>query len=932
MNKSLIILGAWLILHTSLAGGPGSGAPGTSPVSTVAPLSMRCEYQRDPLGIEAQHPRLSWEVKATVESARARTQTAYQIAVASSRGQLVNDVPDMWDSGKIQSDETLGIHYSGKPLLSGERYWWKVRVWDQEGVASAWSEPALWSMGLLNRTDWGGGWIGAPAAGFAAPMFRKEWRLREKPLRAMAYFSGLGYGELYLNGAKVGDHMLDPGFTDYTKRTLYVPYDVTEQLTAGTNAVGIILGNGWYWMPTPDIWDFQKASWRDNPRAIMRLEVEYPDGTKESLVTDRSWKWATGAILFNCLRGGETIDLRADQPGWDRAGFNDSSWRDAVELPGPAGALVAQQHTPIRKLREIKPVKLTQPKPGVFVFDLGEHISGWPRYHKRPGHGLKVTLSSNEKLSKDGTVDMVDLAEMTLGRYQTNIMVGGAGTYEPRFTLHGFRYVQMDTQQRAAFGGPITNVSLEDIVGVEARSDLPTVGGFTSSDEDLNAVYRLLLRAALGNLVGIGTDCPSREKLGWTYDGLVALQAAAHEHDVGRLASKWVDDMRDAQEPGGNIPRIVPTGGWGKLKQDGAMGRNDPWWGSAIIRTPWFLYLHQGDRRGLETAYPAMKRYVDFIGTTAVDGLLRWQLGDWLAQSADPVEAVGYYQATRSVAPVPLVSTAAWFHAAEIMSKAAATLGETADVRKYQELVQRIRTDFNRHFLDSSGKLLVKNDQTSPALALALGLAPEQHREEILQQLVADIAARDGHMATGIVGTRFLPYALAGSGRADLAVSTLTVDGFPGFLHMVRQGGTTVWEDWRGQYALNHSGLASPALWLFEGLAGIRPDPTKPGFKRIVIKPAFVGKPEWVEAWHESPRGRIAVRRETNNGRINLSVTVPANCTAEVYLPGEDVSQVTESGKPIAEAVAVRFLRKEDKMIVLETDSGQYLFSSVVVN
>lgn len=927
------ILGAWLSLAASLlmAERPTLGTEAAGKACGIAPVKLRCEYRRDPLGVDVRDPRLSWELEAAAKSGRGLRQIAYRIIVSSSPGKLAGGAGDLCDTGRIESDETLGIPYRGKPLASRERCWWKVKVWDQDGRESGWSSPASWTMGLLDPGDWGGQWIGAPEAGFSAPMCRKEWTLREKPVRATAYFCGLGYGELYLNGRKVGDHVLDPGFTDYTKRALYVPHDVSGQLVAGANAIGILLGNGWYWMPTPDIWDFQKASWRGFPRAILQLDVEYVDGSRESLVTDGSWKWATGPVAFNCLRGGETIDLREAPSRWEHPGFDDASWRRAEVLPAPAGRLVAQRHPPIRAVREIPPVKLTQPRPGVFVYDLGEHISGWPRYHKRPGHGIKVTLSCNEKLAADGTVDMGELSEYTFGRYQTDIMVGRANlTYEPRFTLHGFRYLQLESSQRLPSGGAITNVAPGDIVGIEVRSDLPTIGGFSSSDENLNAVYRLLLRAALGNLAGMGTDCPSREKLGWAYDGFVAMQAAAHEYDMGLLCGKWLEDMRDAQEPGGNVPRIVPTGGWGKMKSDGSMGRNDPWWGSSIVSAPWFLYLREGDRRALESAYPAMRRYVDFLTGTAKDGLLHWQLGDWLAGSAEPADAVGYYDATKSRAPVALVATAAWYHSADIMTRAATVLGEDADAGRYRELAHRIRGEFNRHFLTSDGRLAVEEGQTSPSLALALGLAPERHRGTILQQLVAGIEKRGGHLATGIVGTRFLPFALAENGRADLAVSALTAEGFPGFLHMIRNGATAVWEDWRGQGALNHAGLASPARWLYEGLAGIRPDEAAPGFKRIIFKPAPVEKPEWAEAWHRSPRGRIAVRRETKGGRFTLNVTVPPNCTGEVHLPAADVGQVTESGKPVRAAEGVRLLRHEGKTLVLEIGSGDYHFASPI--
>ena len=900
--------------------------------SRVAPSNLRCEYRTEPLAVDSMAPRLSWELGASAAAQRNLGQLAYRIFVASDRAVLDGGKGDLWDTGRVESDETLGISYAGRKMTSRVRCWWKVKVWDKQGAESEWSAPSSWTMGLLAADDWGGKWIGAPEAGFAAPMFRREWKLRAKPVRATAFFCGLGYGELYLNGRKVGDHVLDPGFTDYTKRTLYVTHDVTTHMSEGANAVGIVLGNGWYWMPTPDLWDFHKASWRDFPRAILQLDVEFSDGTRESLVTDGSWLWTTSPVLFNCLRGGETIDLRPSEAGWQKPAFDDSSWRRAVVLPAPAGRLVAQRHPPVRAVREIPPVKLTQPRPGVFVYDLGKYISGWPRYHKRTGHGLKVTLSCNEKLGVDGTVDMGELSEMTFGRYQTDIMVGPANlTYEPRFTLHGFRYVQLESSQRTPAGTPISNVMPGDLVAVEVRSDLRAVGGFVSSDANLNAIYQLLEQTALSNLVGIGTDCPSREKLGWTYDGFVAMQAAANTYEVGVLCSKWVDDMRDAQESGGNVPRIVPTGGWGRMKADGSMGRNDPWWGCSLVRAPWFLYVRQGDRRGLEAAYPAMKRYVDFISSTAKDGLLYWQLGDWLASSAEPPSVVVSSESVRSRAPVPLVSTAAWYHAADILARAAEVLGHVADADRYRALAHHIRDDFNRHFLDSAGRLAGERDQTSLALMLALNLAPEQHRAAILQQLVADLTARGGHLCTGIVGTRFLLEALAENGEAALAVRALTVDGFPGYLHMIRNGATTVWEDWRGQFALNHAGLCSPASWLFEGLAGIRPDPNFPGFKRIIIKPAAVADPEWVEAWHQSPRGRVAVRRETKAGRITVSVNVPPGCTAEVHVPGVDISHVTEGEKPVGEALGVRFLRQQGKAAVFETGSGEYQFAGVVL-
>jgi len=928
MKPGIRGLGRIAAVLASMAIGAACALTQVAVAADVQPVNPRCEYLVNPLAISVTDPCLSWELQAADPAKRGLRQSAYRVIVAGSREILARNEGDLWDSGKVLSDRSVGIVYAGKPLASRQRCCWKVMVWDQDGQASPWGAAALWTMALLQASDWRAQWIGAPEAELAAPYLRTQWTLPQQPVRATAYFCGLGYGELYINGRKVGNHVLDPGFTDYTERVLYVAHDVTDQLTAGENAVGILLGNGWFRLPTPDLWGFHKAIWRGSPRALLQLEVEYADGSRATLVTSDAWKWALSPIIFNCVRAGEVIDVQEDRPGWDKPKFDDAGWRAVSVLPAPLGKLVAQQHPPIRAVREIRPLTLTQPKPGIFVYDLGEYISGWPRYHKRKNHGEKVTLTCGERLDTDGTLTTRVAAGYTYGNYQTEIAVGKPATYEPRFTYHGYRYVQLDCGKPSRFKGDPGQPTLDDLVGVVVRSDLPPAGGFTSSDETLNAVKRLLLNGAITGVMGsMGSD-PSREKLNWMCDGIIVTYATAHDFDVLPLCRKWVNDMLDAQDSSGQIHRFAP---WPHATDWATADPlpTDPWWGSDVASAPWFLYCHYGDRRTLRHAYPAMKRFLDRLTRSAQDGLIRFRYGDWLARTAD--EPKGGVAQNNSRAPVPLVGTAGWYYMADLVARIADTLGEKDDAAEYRKLADRIRETFIGKFIDRDGRLPTDDDQTAPSLALALGLAPAEHRQTIVRQLVDNVTVRrSGHLNTGFVGLRFLPRVLTDNGRADVAVRALTIDGFPGYVNMIRHGATTTWEDWRGDEVLIHPGLTAPCRWLYEGLAGIQTDPAAPGFKRMIFKPAVVEKPEVVEAWHQSPYGRIAVRREIKEGRFTLVVDVPPNATAEVHVPAADAANVTEGGKPVREVAGIKLLRQDGNLSVFEIGSGRYQFAAML--
>ena len=925
---------------------------------SLKPVDIRCESRTDPMGIDVGRPRLSWTLLPTDDRLRGLRQNAYRVQVASSAAKLAAGQADVWDSGQVHSDQSVGVMYDGTPpyaggpLASRTRYYWRVQVWDQDGRASEWSPPAFWAMAMRWKSegsDWAGQWIGAPDAGNAAPLLRKEIQLRAKPVRATAYICGLGYYELRINGRKVGDHELDPGFTDYTEHALYVTYDVTEHFLAGGNAVGVILGNGWYHLPGGDLFGNNKARWTGTPRLLLNIDLDFADGSRQTLATDTGWKWSTGPIVFNSVRAGETIDAREDKPLWDRPGFDDRNWPSAVVLPAPAGRLTAQSHPPIRATETFTAVAITEPKPGVYVFDLGVNIVGHVRFQARGESGRKITLLHNEKLNADGTVDMNHCASHTAGRFQTEeFILRGRGedvpparranpqlqqgqqdadkmsathagetpatqVFEPRFTYHGFRYVEVR--------GLTYKPALGDLVARWVHTDPEPAGEFACSDANISTLQKMIVRTQLNNLHSIPTDCPQREKMGWLQDGCVSEEEAICNFDMATFYTKWFHDMLDGQESCGFVPSLVPNCGWAGSGPNGSpSGFSDPWWGSAIIRTPWNLYLYYGDRHVLEARYPAMKAYVDYLGKYSHDLKIGWNLGDWLEEGT---------QNSAKRTPVELASTAAYFHSATLLSRIAVLVGKPDDARTYAELARRIGLKINERFLDTATGLYGADTQTAPAMALQLGFAPADKRAMVLEGLVKNIEHRGGHLSTGIVGTMYLPYALSENGRADLALKVLTAEGYPGYVHMIRSGASTIWEQWDGNNSLNHPALGCVGAWFYQALAGIRPDPEQPGFKTIILQPRTAGL-TWVRASYRSVRGRIVSDWRISGGVFTWNIVVPANTEALVYVPAAQSAPVRESGKDAAQAEGVRYIGWLTGTALYEVASGKYCFTAPV--
>jgi len=875
-----------------------SRAPGA-----LAPERLRCEHLADPEGIDIAAPRLSWGFTPASGLARGEKQTAYRILAASDPARLAADAGDLWDSGRVKSDAPFGVVYAGKPPASHQPVHWKVRVWDRRGRASAWSAPARWSMGVLSPAEWTASWIRAAdqIQNAPGPLLRKVFEVGKPVRRAMAAVSGVGYYELRLNGAKGGDRVLDPVFTRFDRRVLYAAYDVTDRLKPGRNAVGAMLGKGFYNVDFRDEWDFDKAPWRGAPALLLQLRLEYADGTVETVASDGTWRVCDGPVRHDGIRNGEEYDARDEKAGWDTADYDDSGWRPALVGGGPKGALRAGLTAPIKVMETLRPVAVSEPKPGIFVFDLGQNMAGWARLRVSGPAGRKVVLRYGERLAADGTLDQKEIAKFVRGvPFQTDAYTlkgGGEEVWEPRFAYHGFRWVQME-----GFPGRPTAVSLE---GRAVHTSCAPAGGFECSDALLNAIQRMTLWSYRGNFVGIPTDCPHREKNGWTGDAHLASEQAMLNWSNTPAYESWLRSFKEEQRPGGDYAGIIPTTGWGY-----GIG---PAWDSAYLIIPWYLYLYTGDIRPIEEHYEAWKRYLDSLGRLAKGFLVEAGLGDWV-----PAE---------TVTPTAVTSTGYYYGDALLMSRFAAILGKAEEARVYTELAGNIRAAFQAAFIKADGSV-ANGSQTALSAALFWGLAPEALRDKIADRLVRAVAARDDHLDVGILGAKYLFRALSDMGRTDLALRILRQKTPPSYGDWLERGATTLWEDWGDGSSRNHVMFGDVSAWFIQYLAGINADPGNPAFRRLILRPRPAGGLASARAWHESPFGRIESDWAIEGGTFRWRILVPPGTTAEIHVPAVSAEAVMEGGVPAARAGGVRFLRRDADAAVFEAVSGRYEFSA----
>lgn len=914
---------AALLIMTGLSSCKSAKAPVPGAVRVAG---LRCEALDDPLGIDTPRPRLSWvmEPVGRVPAARGQRQTAYRVLVASAPEALAAERGDLWDSGRVESDQSTFIEYDGRTLASGERCYWTVEAWDREGKPTGWSDPAMWTMGLLDPADWKAQWIGlktevpSPAEERRLPTryLRKEFTLDKEVAQATAYISGLGLSELYVNGRKAGSDVLSPGLTEYDKRVFYVTHDVTDLVRQGKNAVGVILGNGRYHAPRTKVPTFTRDF--GLPRLLLQVEILFTDGTSTTLASDGSWRATDkGPIVANNEYDGEDYDARRELTGWDEPGYDDAAWTAADLMEPPGGRLAAQMIAPIRVTETIRPVAVTNPKPGVFIFDMGQNMVGWCRLRVAGPAGAVVSLRHAETLKPDGTLYVDNLRSAKAADMYT-LRGNGEEVYEPRFTYHGFRYVELT-------GFPGTP-RLDAIEGRVVHDGLRRGGEFACSNDLLNRIHNNILWGARGNYRSVPTDCPQRdERQGWLGDRSAESRGESYLFDVAAFYRKWVVDMADAQKESGSIPDVAPA--YWPFYNDGIV------WPSSFVIIPNMLYDVYGDAAVLRSNYAAMKKWADSMAGFLEDGIMpKNTYGDWCVPPESP-ELIHSRDPSRQTRG-DLLSTAYYYHDLTLMARAADLVGESGDASRYRSLAETVKAAFNRKYFNAANGFYDNGTQTSCVLPLAFDMVPPEEKAHVFAHLVRKIEDESrGHIGTGLVGGQWLMRVLSDNRRADLAYRIASQKDYPGWGYMVSKGATTIWELWNGDTADpamnsgNHLMLAGDlAIWMHAYLAGIRPDPAAPGFKKIIIRPMPVGDLTWARARYESAHGTIWSGWMKDDGKLTLEVTIPPNTTATVYVPAAKAGDITEGGLRLEKAFGVKLAREENGCVILAVQSGVFRF------
>lgn len=836
--------------------------------AALLPAGLRTEAQLNPPAIETPQPRLSWLLGATHAGDTGKTQSAYRILVASSPLVLAENRGDLWDTGKVRSARTIEIPYSGKPLDSGTQYFWMVQAWDEKDVPSNWSAPAHFRMGLL-PADWKARWIAAQPdgadPGLRMPLFRRTVRLDAPPAAAIAYVSGVGQYELSINGRKVGNRELSPGWTNFRKTVLYNAYDVTAALHAGENAIGVMVGNGFYNVfKVPNRYTKLVGTF-GQPQVIVRIRVTAAKGKAMEIATDSSWKTHPGPIVFSQEFGGEDYDARQEPAGWNAPGFDDSSWTPALPVAGPGGKLAAEQNPPIEVAHVYRPETITEPKPGVHVYDLGQNFSGWPRITVTGEPGATVKLIAGELLDDRGLVSQATFHGPQWFSY-TLAGRGAAEIWHPRFSYLGFRYVQVEITGKA------TVTALE---GQFLHAAAPVTGEFSCSKELFNRIHRLIDAAILSNMQSVLTDCPHREKLGWLEQSHLSGSGIMYNYDVETLYEKIANDIGDTQTADGLAPDIAPE----YVVFEGGF-RDSPEWGSAIVLDPWLAYRHFGDQRNMAQHYDRMKRYVDYLGRKATGDILSFGLGDWYDIGPKPP---GVAQLTG----LDVTATATYYQDLTTLVRMARVLGKTAEAMEFDALAGSVRNAFQNKLYNAPTGDYDRGSQTANAMPLALGMVAEADRARVLSRLVEDIRAHHNHTTAGDIGFHYVVQALSEGGRSDVIYDLLANPEAPSYASQLARGATSLTEAWDAspRSSQNHFMLGHAEEWFYRYLAGIDLDLSRPADEQIVLRPTPVGDVASAEAKVHTVLGSIVSRWKLADGHLQYDVEIPPNTKAKVVLP-----------------------------------------------
>jgi alpha-L-rhamnosidase len=917
--------------------------------SSLRVVDLKSENLTDPVNLDAPSPCLSWKLEAVDPGSRDLSQKSWQVLVSSNRKLLNHDKGDLWDSGVTDSSGVMRVIYSGKKLNSRQKCYWKVRAGDQDGRLSAWSPVATFEMALLNRDDWKGSqWIGLPEdtrssslksrpflnftmktpvlkTGHPSPLFRKQFTVNGEIRRAMAYISGLGYAELYVNGKKSGAEVLDPGQTNYDVFSFYVTHDITSALKSGNNVIGIMLGNGFYGQ------NIGFAEWLEygSPRVRCKVFIEYGNGRVDTLSTSGDWKASTGGVMFDNVYGGESYDARLEKQGWDIPGYDDSAWNNAMVVEAPNDSLRSQVIPPIRRMKTLIPVRIIPSSDGKWIVDLGQNIAGWARIRVKESPGKQITLRFAENLDAGGQqLDFASLGHQHTGMIQTNIYVCKSNDmeeWEPRFTFAGFRYIEVS--------GLTQKPDTSTIQGVLVHSSVERTGHFDSADPLLNRIYENSLWTIVDNLHGIPEDCPAREKCGWLGDAHGTAETDLFNFDMTLFFTKYMYDIKsqlgrgvetylgEPASPG--IPANISTGR--RICQEARVD-----WGVAVVLIPYFLYLYEGDIRVFQDFYPHMKDFMAYVEKYEdKNGIIQNGYGDWCPPGGnDKMEC-----------PPQLTSTAFYYKTLTVLSDMAKIMGDADYATACRRKSEQVKDNFNKAYLRqiAGTDFWTYGSQTGIVMAYRTGLIPEDKLGAVTAGLLYDIRElHHGHISTGIHGQRIYSV-LCDMGQDDVAYEIFTVPTYPSLGYTVESGQTTWPEEpmeWKDKSverggSFNHPMNSGFAAFFHECAGGIRPVQTAPGFKQFEIKPCFINRIRWVNTDMESPYGRIVSNWKRDDEGFVMDVTIPCNTTATVYIPSDNPDKVSENNLPVGKIPGARLIRQDNGRTILQVGSGNYHFKTI---
>jgi alpha-L-rhamnosidase len=901
------------------AAGAQTATHSSAAAHLLPPAALRCTGRSEPLAVADAQPEFSWLLNAASPALHGVVQTAYRIQVAKGERGFAGGGEILWDSGVVQGSAT-SVDYAGPRLNAQHAYAWRVRVWDERGRPTGWSNIAHWSQAPV----WRASWIAAHSdeAGEnnePLPLFRKSFSLSKSITRAILYASGLGQDELRINGRKVGADVLTPGWSDYRKTVYYDSYDVAGLLRQGENALGVMLGNGMYRvLHTPGRYTKFAGSY-GQPKCIVQLDIEFTGGESMEIVSDGTWKTLPGPIVFSSTYGGEDFDARREPRGWDRPGFDDAAWTAAAVVAGSGGALTPEIAPPIRLMHTYTPVKVTHPKSGVAVYDLGQNFAGWPLISVAGQAGARVRLTPGELLDKDGLV-----TQRSSGRpqwFSYTLRGGGVENWHPRFSYYGFRYVQVEGVAAEPASAKDTSHILS-VRGEAIHSSSQVVGDFVSSDPLLNRIHALILRAIENNSMSLFTDCPHREKLGWLEEAHLMAPSMLYDFDFAGLYAATARNIADAQKTegpkAGMVPEIAPQYVvFDPAKYD--VFNASPEWGSAAVLAPWYLYERNGDRSFLDAQYDAMRRYVSYLETRAHDGIIDYGLGDWYDIGPG---APGFSKLTTA----GVTATAIYYQDLTVMEKVTRILGKREESSAYKQQADAVRDAFNTRFFDATRHRYDKGSQTAQAMPLVVGIVPENERAAVLDALVKDIRAHKNHATAGDIGFHYVVDALLMGGRSDVLLDMLERTDAPSYGYQLARGATALTEAWDANPAnsQDHFMLGDAEEWFYRGLAGINVDLSREGAERLVLSPAIVGKVRWVRAHYRSALGFVESDWERAGNDSVYSFEIPANATATIELATASSKTVFVNGVLPSKATGVISVHIGGTHVRIVAGSGHY--------